>query len=133
MAKFTIPIYWTQTFKTKPDKTVLNGLNFYRNSHFHTLNRMKLEVQEVIIKQLQEVGPVLGPYKVHYDLYYKTPTCDGSNIIAIMEKLFLDSLQIAGTVREDNVKHHKGSSWQVVEQDKLNPRVEVYIIDATSS
>lgn len=123
---FTIPIYYTQQYKTKDDKTFLINLNWFRNAFFHQQNAVKIYIEDIVSRQLEDVGPILGPYTVHYKLYYKNGICDGSNIIPMAEKFFLDALQIKHT-REDNVKHHFGSSWEVVEQDRENPRVEITI------
>lgn len=30
MLNFTLPIYWTKQFKTKPNKTHLAGMNWFR-------------------------------------------------------------------------------------------------------
>ena len=123
---FTLPIYWTRGVR-KP-KTSLVGMNLYRNAHHHEQNKLKSEFHELLAKQLVDVGPILGPYTVHYRLFYKNPSCDGSNIIALMEKFLLDSLQTCGITLEDNTQHHLGSSWEIVKQDKLNPRCEIQIL-----
>ena len=103
------------------------SLNWFRNCNPFTLNTAKQELEQELIKQFENVGPVLGTYKVEYNLYYKNPSSDGSNIIALVEKSFLDGAQKAGLLKEDNVKHHKGSSWSVIAQDKDNPRCEISI------
>jgi hypothetical protein len=128
---FTLPIYYTQTFKTKPDKTFLIGMNWYNTAHYHIKNTVKQELQATLREQFADIGPVLGPYQVHYKLYYSRPNCDGSNIIALTEKIFLDAIQ-DGLVREDNVQHHLGSTWSVAGQDKLNPRCEIQITQPES-
>ena len=126
---FTLPIYYTQTFKTKPDKTFLIGMNWYNTAHYHIKNEVKQSLTTLITEQFENIGPVLGPYKVHYTLYWKNPSSDGSNIISLSEKIFLDAIQ-QGLVSEDNVKHHMGSTWTNAGQDKVNPRVEITIKDA---
>jgi len=125
---FTLPIYYTQTFKTKEDKTFLVGMNRWATEHYHLKNSIKQTWQQLILDQIAEnnIGPILTPYKVHYKLYWKNPNCDGSNIIALSEKIFLDALQ-ENIVQQDNVKWHMGSSWDNMGQDKLNPRVEITI------
>ena len=64
---------------------------------------------------------------MHYDLYYKNANCDGANIVALIEKVVLDCLQEHNIIPNDTVKHHLGSSWSVIAQDKLDPRVEIHI------
>lgn len=126
MITFELPIYWTQTFKTKADKTVLAGMNWYRNAHYHAQNSMKKEFHEVVCKQLGD-SAVTGQYKVHLEIYYKNQTCDGSNIAALMEKVALDALQEHKTIVDDSVKYHLGTTWEVAGQDKLNPRCVVTV------
>ena len=127
---FTLPIYWTKGVR-KPT-THLVGINFYRNAHFHVKNQLKSELESTLLKQFANVGPILGPYQVHYNVYYKNPSCDGSNIAALMEKIFLDAGQFAGILREDNVQHHLSSTWSIAGQDKLNPRCEIHITQPES-
>lgn len=120
-----LPIYYTQEFKTKANKTSLAGMNLYRNAHHFLQNNMKKYFQSLVIEQLPTVDTPLEQFTVHYNLYYKSSSCDASNIIALIEKFYLDALKEHGTIVDDNVKYHLGSSWTVVEQDKENPRVEI--------
>ena len=65
-----------------------------------------------------------------YELYYKPTACDGSNLIALIEKFTLDSLKANGVIIDDSIKDHLGSTWAVIDQDKDNPRVVITIIPA---
>ena len=60
-------------------------------------------------------------------MYYKNPNCDGANIISLIEKFTLDALQENGVIVNDTVKNHKGTMWEVIGQDKENPRCEIKI------
>lgn len=125
--KVVLPIYYVQEFKTKPNKTSLVGMNLYRNAHHFLQNNMKKYFQDLIIEQLPAVDTPLQTFTVHYTLYYKSPVCDGSNIIALIEKFYLDAIKAHGLISDDNINFHKGSTWVVAEQDKVNPRVEITI------
>ena len=116
MISIELPIYWTTS-----SKTILLGLNWYRNAHYHLQNKFKQEFTELVQKQAPSAA-ISGPFSLTAELYYKNPTCDPSNIIPIIEKAVLDALQISGTIQQDNVLHHLGTSWTVAGQDKLNPR-----------
>jgi hypothetical protein len=122
----TLPIYWTQHYKTKTDKTILVGMNWYRNAHYHSQNAMKKDFHELVQKQVKGVQHN-GQFTLDLSIYYKNPTCDGANIAALIEKFTLDALQDSQVIINDNVNYHKGSSWKIVAQDKDNPRCLVTI------
>ena len=122
----TLPIYYTEQFKTKSDKVSLVGMNLYRNAHFHLQNKLKQRYHQLVTGQLSN-PPKFTQFVVHYDLYYKSPVCDASNIIALIEKFTLDALKLNSIIPDDNVNYHIGSSYLVVGCDKINPRVEITI------
>lgn len=122
-----LPIYYTQEFKTKNDKTFLVGMNWYNTAHYHIKNKVKQDFTELILKQLTGIEPIQDKFKVHYKLYYKNISSDPSNIVALAEKIFLDAIQKGDIVKDDNMKYHTSSSWEVIGIDKDNPRVEISI------
>lgn len=126
-----LPIYYTQEFKTKANKTSLVGMNLYRNAHHFLQNNMKKHFQDLVIEQLPSVVEVIQQFTVTYKLYYKSPVCDASNIVALIEKFYLDAIKEHGLIIDDNVNYHISSSWQVIAQDKTNPRIEVTIKELT--
>jgi hypothetical protein len=129
MNTIELPIYWTQHFKTKNDKTVLVGMNWYRNAHFHAQNAMKKHFHELVSTQVGNKNPQVGKFNLAIEIYYKNSNCDGANIAALIEKFVLDALQEEKVIINDNVQYHKGSSWKVVDQDKDNPRCLISIIE----
>ena len=122
-----LPIYYIQEFKTKANKTHLVGMNLYRNAHHFLQNAMKKHFQELVLEQLPSVEQQLKQFTVNYKVYYKSPVCDGSNIVALIEKFYLDAIKTHGLISDDNVNYHLGSTWSVAGQDKENPRVEIAI------
>ena len=126
----TLPIYWTNTKKTKKDTTHLLGMNFFRNAYFHVQAKVKRDYHELVLNQLpKKYKCKQDQFKMHYRLYYKSPVCDASNIIALVEKFTLDALSSADIIIDDNVKYHLSSSWEIIEQDKDDPRVEVTLTE----
>lgn len=122
-----LPIYYIQEFKTKANKTHLVGMNLYRNAHHFLQNAMKKHFQELVLEQLPSVEQQLKQFTVNYKVYYKSPVCDGSNIVALIEKFYLDAIKTHGLISDDNVNYHVGSTWSVAGQDAINPRIEIAI------
>lgn len=118
---FILPIYFQQT----KSKTVLAGMNAYRNWHHHTQNKFKTTFSDLLIPQLAAYKPYNGQYAVEYTLYYKNPTCDLTNICSLSSKVFNDVLQAQGLVQNDNVKWLVKETFKVGQQDRINPRVEI--------
>ena len=125
----TIPCYYTQKFKTKKDKTFLVNLNWYRNSHFFIKNEVKQWFNTDIIRQLTEIKakPIKGMYELAFKYYYKNANSDLDNVCAMANKSFNDAAQAYGLIENDNVKHCKCSCYYTAEQDKKNPRIEIFI------
>ena len=121
-----LPIYYTEHFKTKPSKTFLVGINWFRNAHHFAQNNIKQHYHQLVADQL--LNPVsFNKFIIDYRLYYKSPVCDPSNIIALIEKFTLDALKLNNIIPDDNVNYHLGSSYSVVAKDTINPRVEITI------
>jgi len=126
--QFTLPIYWIKEYKTKTNKKVLVGMNWYRNAHYFDQNKFKKEFEAKIAEQLKDsIEAISGSFTMEYNLYYKNPNSDPSNIIALIEKVSLDALQDLNIIKNDNVMNHKGSEWKVVDKDVDEPRVEIII------
>ena len=122
-----LPIYYTQTFKTKDDKVWLVGDNAFRNWHYHLKNKVKQHYHKLVANQVLNHLPLPNQFTLHIDVFYKNPNMDASNVSSRMEKFTLDALQEAGIIVNDNVKYHMGSCWVNKGQDKQNPRVEISI------
>ena len=124
--KLDLPIYWTNVKKTKASTTHLVGANFFRNAHFHVKNKMKQDYHAMVADLLTTTTTSINtPFTVEYKLYYKNPSCDGSNVVSMIEKFFLDAIQEINIVENDNVNYHLGSTWSIGGQDKSNPRCEI--------
>ena len=127
---FTLPIYYTQEFKTKDDKTFLVGLNWERNAHYHIKSEVKRYYHSLVAEQAPDLDTPLTTFDTHTVLYYKNPSSDGRNIVPMIEKYVMDGLQECGVLTNDNVKFDLGGSWEVGGPDKLNPHVEITVQEA---
>jgi Holliday junction resolvase RusA-like endonuclease len=125
----TIPCYYIQKFKTKDDKTLFINLNWWRNAHYFIKNEVKQAYTSLIIKQLKALNakPIKGKYELAFKYYYKNVTSDLDNVCAMANKHFNDAAQAFGLVENDNVKHCIKSCYYVAEQDKENPRIEIFV------
>ena len=130
MVNLTLPIYWVNEKKTKKSTTHLVGENFFRNACYHIKNKMKKDYHELVHNQI--VTQPKQPYEkfvMHYKLFYKNPSSDPSNVVSKIEKFVLDALKAEKVIVDDNVMHHTKSSYEVVGQDKENPRVEITVTE----
>lgn len=130
MFSISLPIYYTQEFKTKDDKVWLVGDNAFRNWHYHLKNDVKQHYHDLVKEQLEGAEAIDGPFKVEIVLYYKNVNSDPSNIISRMEKFSLDPLQELGLIKNDNMKFHHGTSWGEPIKDRDNPRCEIVVFSA---
>ena len=118
----TLPIY----FGTK--KKYLMSLNWLQDVHYKARNKVKQEFHEQIGKIVTSDKMFFkGNIKTHYRLYYKNKLCDAPNVVAVIDKFLLDALQEHNIIVQDNVQYYIASSWEVVAQDRVNPRIEVEI------
>lgn len=118
-----LPIY----FGTR--KKYMIGMNWYSTSHYRARNNVKQEFHKMVDKILSKGYKLSSPIKTHYKVYYKNILSDAPNVVAVIDKFLMDALQESGVIDNDNVQHYLYSSWEVVGQDKNNPRIEVAIME----
>jgi|SaaInlV_120m_DNA_4_1040238.scaffolds.fasta_scaffold33744_1 Holliday junction resolvase RusA-like endonuclease len=122
--KITVPIYHGVR------KKYMIGLNWYGTAHYRARNKVKQEYSirvGKVLESLENDVNITSPFTTHFKIYYKNKVSDGDNLVAVAGKFLLDALQEHGIVDDDNVQHHTSSSWEVVEQDRHSPRIEVTI------
>lgn len=101
------------------------NLNFYRNAHYQTLNRMKVEFGNIVSPKLKDL-PSFNSLSLTYILYPKTKRlCDVSNVCSIVDKFFCDVLVNQNKLPDDNYQYLKHIEYKFGEVDKENPRVVV--------
>ena len=128
--QLTLPIYHTISRPRAGDKTIYLALNWYRNAYHYEQNSVKTAYHSVVASQLPTPVTTFTTFHIHYQLFYKTATSDPSNCISIIEKFLLDALQEHLVIPNDNVVHHRSSSWEVISQDRDNPRIVATITPA---
>jgi|SaaInlStandDraft_7_1057024.scaffolds.fasta_scaffold01102_8 hypothetical protein len=121
----TVPIYLVQHYKTKKDKLLWLNMNWYRNAHYIVSNNMKRQFKEQIKEQLLWIV-YYWQLTVNYKLYWKRLS-DLDNLQAVVTKFFQDALVECGCIEDDNFNYIRMNTYEVVAQDKINPRMEVTI------
>lgn len=124
--KITLPIHYTQTFRTKKSKTFLVGLNWYRNAHYLVSNKVKHDYHDMVNQQV--AGCTFKKIRLHYDVYAARKGTDGHNIRAVIEKFFMDGMVEGGHIVDDDISHLVGDSSDYY-IDKDNPRIEITITE----
>lgn len=109
------------------NSTFTLNLNVYRNAHYHTLNKAKVNFKYQIEKELLKLREY-NQIKLTYVLYPQTNRkCDVSNICSIVDKFFSDALVEGGHIKDDNYTFIPEVVYKIGSVDPKNPRVEVYI------
>lgn len=124
MLKFNLPL---EIHISKNKKFILN-LNNYRNTHYQSLNKSKVNYSEEVKSILGDIQETFNEIKLKYTYYPKDKRKrDISNICSIVDKYFCDALVDLGVIPDDNFEHVKEVTYKFGEIDKNNPRVEVVI------
>lgn len=115
--------------KQSKEKMFILNLNNYRNAHYMTLNKVKINYKEAMREQIQQL-PVYNKVMIHYELYPKTRRItDIGNVVSIHKKFFEDALVELGRIPNDSFDHVIGSSESFGCVDGTDPRVEIYITE----
>lgn len=126
MYKLVVPYYYFQERKKKKSRNIMIGMNWYRNCNHHLSNDVKKYYHELVISQLEAFeGDKIGKYRVKYKLFYKSKSQDMMNILSVIDKFVQDGIVEFGLVNDDNVQYCKRVVYEVVEQDIVNPRIEI--------
>ena len=118
----SLPIY----LPIKKNKMTLIGMNWYRNEHFSTLNKVKKIYKQLIQNQIV-TNLKFTTYNVEAILYYKNARSDLDNSISVILKFVNDALQELDIVTNDNVNNFIEFNGKVGGLDKTNPRLEIII------
>lgn len=124
MIEVVVPIYYKQTKK----KTVMVALNWYRNVHYLTNDRVKKFYAGVITDYIEGEPILEGEIHVHYKIYWKRKGTDGGNVRSVIEKYVLDAIQELNLITNDNAEIVVTDSAEY-HQDKKFPRAEITLFD----
>lgn len=115
---------------SKKDKFYLN-LNQYRNTHFHVLNKAKVNFAEHV-KPLISQLPKMLKVDITYRLFTGSKrSVDLANICCIVDKFFCDCLTTNEVLPDDNMDIISNIHYEFGQVDKENPRVEAILTNIT--
>lgn len=113
---------------TKLKGWILN-LNQYRNTHFRTLNTVKINYKIAMESQIA-TGPKYNKIACIYTVYPKDRrSFDLGNVCCIHQKFFEDALVELGKLPDDNYNYIPTVIYQFGGIDANNPRVDVEVIE----
>lgn len=116
---------------TKPTKKFWLNLNNYRNWHYQTLNKTKVDFKKEVtaeISKLPDLTALWGVVSIRYVIFPKTRArMDLGNPLSVIDKYFCDALSEAGKLTDDNYKFVRLGGCDFGGVDKDNPRMEAYI------
>jgi Holliday junction resolvase RusA-like endonuclease len=111
---------------SKNKKFIMN-LNNYRNAHYQTLNKAKINYKAMVSDQIQKLEKA-EQVSIEYILFPETKRkTDIGNVISIHKKFFEDALTELGIIPDDNYKHVVINVEQFGKVDKGNGRVEIFV------
>ena len=119
--KIKIPLYIEMERKTKKNIKYYLNLNNYRNWHYIINNNIKKKFKE----NLKEVCTFQADYieEIHYQLvYWDKRKRDKWNILAIIQKFFLDALTEYWCIPDDNDKY----IWKEIQHKPIYEKWESY-------
>ena len=104
------------------------NLNQYRNWCFQVSNNIKKRYKQKIYTQVKDLK--LTRITLIFTLWKKDRRkIDRANVLSIHEKFFCDALVESGCIPDDNDNYIKKTVYKTGGIDKLDPRVEIEIIE----
>lgn len=127
--KFVLPLSIVLPRKTKKDKVVHLNLNNYPHWSFFLYADLKKKYCEALRAQLEGVK-IKTPCLLHFTLYRRdSRKGDRANVLAVQEKFFCDAVTHYGCWPDDTDEYILSTSYHTGAIDRINPRVEVEIIE----
>lgn len=97
---------------SKSKNWILN-LNNYRNAHYQTLNKAKVNFKYLVTKEISLLPVFKEISSIEYILYRDSKRhCDVANVCSIVDKFFCDALVEAKKLPDDNYEFLKRISYQ---------------------
>lgn len=109
-------------------KSFTLNLNQYRNLHYQSLNKAKVNYTTLMGRQLRNIAKIVNPVYIQYTVYPGTKgRFDIGNICSIHMKFMEDALVHYGILPDDSYLQIPISQFRYGSVSKGNPYVEVRI------
>lgn len=103
------------------------NLNTYRNTHFYSLNKSKIEFKKLVEEDVLKL-PKLNKIRISYVLYAPDKRRrDISNVCSIIDKYFSDCLVELNKLTDDDYQHIPLIAYGWGGVDPIDPRVDIII------
>lgn len=103
------------------------NLNGYRNGHYQSLNKAKINYKAVLSEQINKL-PFLYRVEIVYTLFTATKRkCDIANVLSVHDKFFCDALVELGKLEDDDYEKIPQVTYRFGGIDRENPRVEIQL------
>lgn len=121
--KLTAPV----SIPISKNKSLALNLNVYRNAHFQSLNKAKVNFKTHMAEQIEPITP-MNKVRVKYILFVGSKRLlDIANVCTVVDKFFMDALVEMGKLPDDNYEHLTNITFEYGGYDKTNPRVEIIL------
>lgn len=121
--KLTAPV----SIPISKNKSLALNLNVYRNAHFQSLNKAKVNFKAHMAEQIEPITP-MNKVHVKYILFVGSKRLlDIANVCTVVDKFFMDALVEMGKLPDDNYEHLTNITFEYGGYDKANPRVEIIL------
>lgn len=105
------------------------NLNIFRNSHYHTLYKAKVNYKAIMSEQILKL-PKMESISLKFTLYPQTNRrMDLDNMLSIQCKFFADAMVELQRLPDDDYLHITGVAFAFGEIDPENQRVEIEVIN----
>lgn len=95
------------------NKNWILNLNNYRNAHYQTLNKAKVNFKKTYLTEISKLPKFTELQLIEYTLYRDSYRhCDVANVCSIVDKFFCDALVEAGKLPDDNYDYLKSVNYQ---------------------
>lgn len=112
--------------KNKKNQKWYLNLNNYRNTHYQTLNKLKITFKEEMFEQIKQLPPIPTPVEITYTVYPPTARLfDISNVCSVIDKFLCDAITELGKWEDDNYTCVPRVIYEFGSIDKNFPRCEV--------